>query len=192
MNSSLLISNTIFIFILSVLASTAFGDTHNHQHHSDHEFSGHQTAHQHGIATANITFEKQVLLLELQLPAQDVFGFEHQPENQQQLESMQNAAAVLSDSIQMFSIHPACKLVSGKMVEPAELKIGEVQANHLEHSNVTMHYRWDCSQHDPEKMELHLFRAFPTISQITIQFVSDERQQLAVATPDRPHFLFID
>jgi hypothetical protein len=64
----------LFILSLLVFTTLSYAESERRQH----------DAHQHGIADLNIVLSKHELVIELRSPAYNVFGFEHNPANEQE------------------------------------------------------------------------------------------------------------
>jgi len=55
--------------------------------------------------------------------------------------------------------------------------------NDEEHSDVSIHYEYNCMSEDLLSIDFKVFEHFPTIEEIEVQFISDENQKLFTATP---------
>lgn len=60
--------------------------------------------HVHGVVELGIVLEGGRVAVSLNAPLSDVVGFEHAPENDEQLERIRQAAAMLSDADAMFGL----------------------------------------------------------------------------------------
>ncbi len=68
----------ITFFVTIFLTNLVNADEDSHQHTEDHEFEEH-VSHVHGHATANVSYEHNILNINLSFSSVDVFGFEHDP-----------------------------------------------------------------------------------------------------------------
>ena len=70
--------------------------------------------HVHGVGTLQLVLEENSLSVELRLPAINVVGFEHAPNDAQQKAAVQNAVALLKDSGQVLILpdKAQCKIES--------------------------------------------------------------------------------
>ena len=70
--------------------------------------------HVHGVGTLQLALEENSLSAELRLPAINVVGFEHTPNDAQQKAAVQNAVALLKDSGQVLILpdKAQCKIES--------------------------------------------------------------------------------
>ena len=71
-----------------------------------------ESAHTHGQSQMNIVLEAKNLQLEWIVPADDLFGFEHKPKNEEEKKQVKEALAKLKDPglIVEFSKSAACRL----------------------------------------------------------------------------------
>ena len=60
--------------------------------------------HVHGVIELGIVVEGSTVAVSLHAPLSDVVGFEHAPENDEQLELVRQAAAMLSNADAMFGL----------------------------------------------------------------------------------------
>ena len=60
--------------------------------------------HVHGVIELGIVVEGNMVAVSLHAPLSDVVGFEHAPENDEQLELVRQAAAMLSNPDAMFGL----------------------------------------------------------------------------------------
>ena len=158
-------------------------------------------AHEHGRATSQITFIDSKFNLEILLPSIDVFGFEHEPNNENEHEIILKSMAALKNADSIVTIHPtnSCKLDSVSLESRIFDLVNEENLDHNdhdsehhhhdeshddeEHSDVSIHYKYSCSHDNLESIEYKIFDQFPTIEEIEVQLVSNESQNLFTATP---------
>lgn len=71
-----------------------------------------EPAHQHGVANVNIVISKQMLIIELDTPADNVLGFEHEPRTEQEKQDLSNSLLLLkqADSLFTFPSSAKCKI----------------------------------------------------------------------------------
>lgn len=189
-------------FILAIFLITpcitlyAAEDNHLEIDHEEH------AAHEHGHATSQITFIDSKLNLELLLPSIDVFGFEHEPHNENEYEIIMKSMATLKNADSIVTVHPSnsCKLdfvsLENRIFdlvneENLDYNDHDSEEHHHdeshedeEHSDVSIHYKYICSHDNLESIEYKIFDHFPTIEEIEVQFVSNENQNLFTATPN--------
>ena len=72
------------------------GEDHHHDQGHEHEHRQHG-AHVHGAAQLTVAQEGTQVLLELESPAANIFGFEHPPSDAQQRTVVREAVAALEE-----------------------------------------------------------------------------------------------
>ena len=192
---------SIFVILLIVYIEISASED-DHAHTDDSNFED-QASHEHGHATAQISFSNETLNLELLLPSIDVFGFEHTPQNDEQHEKVIQSKSILRDAQNVLIVIPkgSCHLesveIEGVIIDSISKKNSHDHEKHdheehdddeehheNDHSDVNVHYVYQCPNKKPESIEFMLFDHFHTIEEIEVQFVSDETQVLSIATPD--------
>ena len=187
----------IFVILLLIATIEISASENEHAHFDEENFEDH-ASHEHGHATAQITFSNDTLNLELLLPSIDIFGFEHTPQNEEQREKIIQSKLLLQDAKKILNIKPNESCVS-ESVEIESVVIDSIsekndhghkedhedEHHEDEHSDVSAHYVYKCSDATPESIDFMLFDHFHTLEDIEIQFVSDEAQVLSTVTPDK-------
>jgi hypothetical protein len=172
-------SKIILCLWLSIASTSIYAEEHR-QH----------GAHEHGSGQLNVAVEDQQLMVELSMPAMNVVGFEHAPDNASEQQQVEKAATLLKDGTLLFAPSPAgaCKLVD-VVVESALLQQGhehkadnagheqEHQHEGGEHADFDVSYEFNCAH--PEQLSeltLSLFRSFPATQHLRTQVISKARQ----------------
>ena len=77
--------------------------------------------HVHGVVELGIVVEGSTVAVSLDAPLNDVVGFEHAPENDEQLELVRQAAEMLSNADAMFGLaeSASCSISGTSVVGPA-------------------------------------------------------------------------
>jgi len=127
----------LFTLSLLVFTTLSYAESERRQH----------DAHQHGVAELNIVLSKQELVIELRSPAYNVFGFEHNPTNEQEAQHVVERLALLKKADQLFSINPkaVCQLSTVEIENPFEHHLEEEH----EHDK-TNEPEGDHEHHEPE------------------------------------------
>ena len=186
------------IFVILLIASIEISASEDeHAHTDDANFEDH-ASHEHGHATAQITFSNDTLNLKLLLPSIDIFGFEHTPQNDEQREKVLQSKSILKDAQNVLIVKPkeSCLIESTEIESVVIDSITEKndhghkedhedEHHEDEHSDVNVHYVYQCSNAKPESIDFMLFDHFHTLEEIEVQFVSDENQVLSTVTPDK-------
>ena len=179
----------LILSLLSILSSKSIAELE--------EFTDHN-AHQHGHAEVYITFIDQVANIRLILPSVDIFGFEHKPNNKQQLNQVRLQIPILENSQNLFSMNDSCKQIhteidSSILDEPAFDHEHDEEHHHEEiesHSNVIVNYELKCESDRDAQIKFNLFKSYPTIEKLELKFVSNESQSSAVITPKNSSYYF--
>lgn len=104
--------------------------------------------HVHGVVELGIVVEGGTVAVSLDAPLSDVVGFEHAPENDEQLELVRQAAAMLSNPDAMFGLaDPASCSISGTSIDGpayvtqhlAEGDVGSADSDHDHHDSHDSH-----------------------------------------------------
>ena len=105
------------------------------------EFEQHG-AHEHGKITINAALENRELSIELDAPAINVVGFEHEPRTDTEKAAVRDAAALLKSAQGLFGFPPAarCQRIGSQVTAPHwESEADEAQEEH-EHEHDHEHH----------------------------------------------------
>ena len=80
--------------------------------------------HVHGVVELGVVIEGSTVAVSLNAPLSDVVGFEHAPENDEQLELIRQAAAMLSNPDAMFGLADSanCSISATSVAGPAYVR----------------------------------------------------------------------
>jgi hypothetical protein len=171
------------LMISQVVLSSVFADKPQHEHHREHE------AHVHGHVSMNMVLDGRQLLIEIESPAANIVGFEHQPSTHEQRDAVSKVIENLKKAGEHFSFPQAaqCELVSADIEsELIAVQHGHDQHAHEKkvhgqqeavHSEFEMTYAFTCSQ--PEKLdyiEVLLSKTYPGIERILVQYLTPAGQ----------------
>lgn len=155
---------------------------------------GHEqyAAHMHGEAQLLVALEGNRLEIELDSPAMNIVGFEHDPRDPGQEKIVQQAAAQLRQPERLFTL-PAS---AGCVVQGVELHFpqseipaaGEAAEEHAEeaHQDIEAHYRYRCAT--PARLDritIDLFNLFPATEAVEAQVISPGGQRQLELTKQR-------
>ncbi|WP_165678297.1 DUF2796 domain-containing protein [Metapseudomonas otitidis] len=171
---------------------------HEHDHDHDHEGHGSLGAHEHGVARLNAALDGSTLELELESPAMNLVGFEHEARSDADKAAVAKARAELEKPLALFALPEAagCKVSEQKLESPlfgnAPEKAHEHEHKHEdgdkhdhEHSEIHAHYHLECAT--PAKLTgldlKGLFTRFPATQKIQVQLIGPKGQQGAELTP---------
>ena len=168
-----------FVLVLSMLVSTYISaESDHHEHHE---------AHTHGEADMVVVFDAGKLVVEMESPAENLLGFEHEPKAQEQKTRVKTVYEVLQKPEALFDISAACDLTKNQVEVPF---FGQVDAHndhdhahhdhdHEKHVDVHVHYVWQCEQ-APQSIEIKLFQAFSGFEKISVQWIVKNKQGLSI------------
>ena len=174
----------LFLLLACSLSLSLFAydrdEHHYEEHHSDNlEFEVH-TAHVHGQASANISYINDTLIVELKMASRDVFGFEHLPKNEQEIDHVISTLLFLEQTENVFTLHTSCEHVKAT-VDSDILPMRELElSSDDEHTDVTAVYTLHCKS--DINLTFALFKKFTSLEKISIQYVSSSEQLLLSAT----------
>jgi hypothetical protein len=165
-------------------------------------------AHEHGAAHMNLSVEGEKAEIEMEIPFADLTAFEHAPETEAEKKAVLNAAAILHDAAKLF-VFPAeagCRptkvslesdiageeLLAAPGTRGGAAKHGEEgkKERHDDHEKAEKHAdldaEWTFVCRNPEKLrriEVALFKHFPSLQEIDVQMTTPGRQGAAELTP---------
>ncbi|WP_299878117.1 DUF2796 domain-containing protein [uncultured Cocleimonas sp.] len=126
-----------FMISSSAFATSVFASENEHREHG---------AHQHGQAQLNVILENNDLMVMLETPAMNVFGFEHEPKNVEQKKVVELAIKDLEN------ISPYIKTDSSAECKIAKIDVDQPFDAHGEHNE---HEAKDDHDHDDDHKAEH-------------------------------------
>ena len=157
-------------------------------------------AHEHGVGAMNIAIQGNEVEIELELPADNVVGFEHEARTAAEKKRVQNAAAKLKKAANVVVLPEgaACKLKETE-IKSALLENHEEYGhkdNHDdhgksekhddgdEHSEFAIHYHFECAKTALISiLDISLFKHFPSTYKLRVQYITPNGQGVVQATP---------
>ncbi len=166
---------------LQTTASTTETDE-DHDEDEDHEDEDHDEsaglgAHEHGTAELSVAWIGADVVVDLISPTQNVFGFEYEPETDEDVAvEAERTAAITADGIVTINDGATCELT-----EPATTEIEREGS----HSEITVSWTFSCDNPaDIAEVDLTaLFEEFPGFEDIDAEWVSDTDQSSAELSP---------
>lgn len=146
-----------------------------------------ESAHEHGVANLNIAISQNVLAIELDTPADNVLGFEHEPKNEKQAKQLENTISLLKQATKLFNISDSanCKLTKVDIENPfADHDEHEKHDDHDEHegheghSDFEVQYRYTCENSNKlNSMDTAgLFNNFTNFTTLHVQWLNETKQ----------------
>ena len=157
-------------------------------------------AHEHGVGAMNIAIQGNEVEIELELPADNVVGFEHEARTAAEKKRVQNAAAKLKKAANVVVLPEgaACKLKETE-IKSALLENHDEYGhkdNHDdhgksekhddgdEHSEFAIHYHFECAKTALISiLDISLFKHFPSTYKLRVQYITPKGQGAVQATP---------
>lgn len=163
----------------------------------------HAGAHVHGAGELNLVLDKKVLSLELLVPSESIFGFEHEAKSDADQKKVADAMGMLQDPAALFVVEGAglCQMAAVKVAvnqealkpqsEKKSVKQHKKAAHdHQEaHSDVMASYTITCEKSEGfTSLQVKLFERFPNIQKLRLSFVGELGQRSGVLTKKSSNF----
>lgn len=154
-------------------------------------------AHEHGAASLLVSADGAELVIVLDSPAFNLFGFEHAPSTTEQQAAVDDALARLITGAGLFVINRSagCELEDSHVVETASTL--QMDPGHDEHeaagghSDVVVEWHFHCdSPSDLAEIEVGLFDTFPNLTDLDAQYLLDAAQGAQSLSPDNTRLRF--
>ena len=179
------------VAIVTILAATSPMSAEEHRELGPHE---------HGHGTLNIAVEGNTIKMELEVPGDDIVGFEHDPVSTEEKAAFEKAKTTLAAPLALFKIPETskCSVTGAKVTiqeehqeheEEAKTKTDgnepkEVKAHHNEFH---VEYALDCKAiSDVTTMDFEYFKLFSNAQELDVNVVTPKGQSKFEATRDKP------
>jgi Protein of unknown function (DUF2796) len=169
----------IALICSAYLAGTATAQTHSHAHKSRKA-----DAHQHGTGRLDVAIEGTTVSLALEVPADDIVGFEHVAKTPADKAKLEAAKAKLANPLTLFELPKAagCSLQKGEVkfaAEAADKKDG--------HTEVTAEYSLTCTNiAELKAIEFLYFKAFKGAEALKVNLIGPTAQTAFEVTRKKP------
>ncbi|MDR0233962.1 MAG: DUF2796 domain-containing protein [Zoogloeaceae bacterium] len=156
-------------------------------------------AHTHGVASLNMAVEGDTLEIGFETPLINLISFEHAPRNDKERQEARKMAEILRNpgALFLFPKEAQCSLKSARLESEAiadelghddhDAKTEEAKHDHdegEEHGDLDAEFVFTCR--NPallNRIEVALFKAFPSLKSIEAQLVTPRGQKAAKLTP---------
>lgn len=187
------------LLLLAITGALSLGNTYaadNEHKHSDDEKVGAIGPHVHGEANLNIAIDGNTLTFDLETPAMNVLGFEHEPSTDEQKETTANAKRDLTHVDDIFVIENGqCEVRAIDVDMPFEghhhdeehehEHEGHTHADGSVHSDVDAGYTYECSDGAAvSQVTINIFDRFPGFHQLNVQWIANNKQGAQTLTKD--------
>lgn len=186
---------TLFALPFALLPLVAAAhDDHDHEH-------GSLGKHEHGVASLNVALDGQTLEIQLESPAMNLVGFEHEANSDADKAKVAAARKQLEQPQVLFAL-PAeakCSLKEAELESPlfGNAKHEEHEHEHDEdhdhgHSDIDASYDFTCANPAALKtLELsNFFSTFPATEKLEVQLIGPSGQQGAELSPSKSRLSF--
>lgn len=142
--------------------------------HHEHAGKPNTEAHVHGEVMLQLALQGDDLVLELTSPAMNIVGFEHRASTPEQIKSVEVAEAKLRDLANWLKLDGGECRVAHVATDVSGLLPETNGAADNTHTDIDLDAQFKCTQ--PVKLrglQLTLFRDFPGVEKVTLQWVSE-------------------
>lgn len=170
---------------------------HEHSHAHAHEEHASLDAHEHGVASLNVALDGQTLEIQLQSPAMNLVGFEHEAKSDADKAKVAAARQHLEQPQALFAlpIEAKCALQDSELDSPLLGGHAHDEHEHADehgHSDIDASYRFACANAEAlQTLELgSFFGTFPGTEKLEVQLIGPSGQQGAELTPSNSRLSF--
>ena len=170
---------------------------HEHSHAHAHEEHASLDAHEHGVASLNVALDGQTLEIQLQSPAMNLVGFEHEAKSDADKAKVAAARQHLEQPQALFAlpIEAKCALQDSELDSPLFGGHEHEEHEHADehgHSDIDASYRFACANAEAlQTLELgSFFGTFPGTEKLEVQLIGPSGQQGAELTPRNSRLSF--
>lgn len=151
--------------------------------------------HEHGHGTLNLAVEGNSVKMELQVPGDDIVGFEHAPSTPEETSLLEKAKAKLAEPLVLFTVPPAAKCsvkdakvkIQEEKHEPGEEPEKEPDGTIAHHNEFFVEYALVCqSVSDLKTLNFEYFNSFKNAQALTVNVITPKGQSKFEATRDKP------
>lgn len=179
------------LLLAALLPSAVAGASpHAHAPAAPHDFDtptkarGH--AHEHGRAQLNVVREGPSLQLQLVAPADVITGFEHMPRSGAQERRLTAALSQLrQDNLLLANTEALCR-PQGSDIDNPFARDGKRDSQGFEHRDFTVRWQLECRGTLREINATQLFRQFPRLRVLTVNFALPDGQGSLNLVPAKP------
>jgi len=149
--------------------------------------------HEHGVASLTIALDANKLEIDLESPADNIFGFEYIPSNKEDKKKVKDAVSQLKNTTALFSIpdDAHCHLdqvsVSSAMLEKTHTDKNKPNKHQHTHNDVDASWAYTCqSGKQLSDITPHFFTVFPTgFKQLKVEWLTPTGASSSLITEDK-------
>jgi hypothetical protein len=155
-------------------------------------------AHQHGHGTLNIALEGNQITMELEVPGNDIVGFEHAAKTKSQRAAVEKARSQLGAPLSLFRLPAAagCAVKQARVKLEGALEEKSKKAGHKhkhghhdhDHSEFHAEYTIECSAiAQVTTIEFPYFATFKGAEELEVNLITPKGQSKFEVKRDKPH-----
>ena len=133
-----------------------------------------------------ISREAAQLEIEFNIPAVNVFGFEHAAKNEAQQQIIKDSFEKFDKVATIMTIQPECSTREIEYEKEHHTHADHEQEPMAEHSDVEIEYSMECPENKPLTIDFTIFSSFPSLREINVKFISSDSVELFNVTPQNP------
>jgi hypothetical protein len=177
--------------------------SHEHDHDHAHEEHGSLGKHEHGVASLNVALDGQTLEIQLESPAMNLVGFEHEAKSDADKAKVAAARQHLEQPQALFALPAEAKCVVQESTLESPLFAGHEHEHEHEHehhdhgdehghSDIDASYRFVCANAGAlQTLDLgSFFSTFPATEKLEVQLIGPSGQQGTELTPKQSRLSF--
>lgn len=165
--------------ILMTFSLNVFSDTDEHHHQED--------VHVHGAAVLNIVVEDKTILIELESPAMNILGFEHEPKTEEHHAIVKQANEQFKSYLSILSIpDKQCKQTGSELEFAHDSHDDKHHDDHHDkhhddehndvHSEYHLNYTVYCDSLKDLSLDINLFKNFPGFEHVDLNWIHEQKQ----------------
>jgi hypothetical protein len=152
--------------------------------------------HQHGHGELNIAVEGNIVKMDLEVPGDDIVGFEHAPSTAEEKSLAESAKVKLAAPFALFTVPAAakCSVTEAKVTiqeekhDPGEESEKETNGKIAHHDEFFVEYALECkSASDVKSLKFAYFDSFRGAQALTVNVITPKGQSKFEATRDSPN-----
>jgi len=185
LSSTIVLSSAIIALLLLAMPIIAVANEHGHEHEHQHEHEDeheHENksaeAHIHGRVDITMVLDAKTLQIQVASPAENLIGFEHQPQTPEQKQLITTALAQLKNVSKWIALNGGeCSLVHAHVSTSLALDHEHGHQEKDQHHNFTSEYEYQCQQ--PKLLtgvSVSLQREFSRIENVELQWIIHGKQ----------------
>ncbi len=136
-------------------------------------------SHEHGSATLNIAIDSADVFIELETPWNNLVGFEHKPETEEQTALLEGAIEQLKKPEQFISFPGVECEIKDISIESSLSHEEHEEHEEQTHNSVLISYSYHCENaNEIASIGVDLFEIWPGFEEVSVQLIGPNGQML--------------